>query len=249
MREMQRRNFIKRSSALALTGTLSVADTFANSKKIITDKDPAASDREYWAALLYKIASPVLSNMARGNLRKNMPVELSPAWDGRDKNLAYMEAFGRLMAGLAPWLSLPDDATGESKLRKELREQSLQSFVNSVDPANPDYLLWNKEAQPLVDAAFIAHAFLRSPTALWGSLDNVTKENFIKEFKGLRRVKPGDNNWVLFAAMIETFLLFIDEQYDNERIDTAINKINRWYAGDGWYKTGNIFILIITTAT
>jgi len=238
---MQRRNFIKRSSALALAGTLSAGDTFANTKKIIADKSPVVNDREYWVDLLFKIASPVLSNMSKGNLRKNMPVELSPVWDGRDKNVAYMEAFGRLVAGLAPWLSLPDDNTGESKLRKQLKEQSLQSFTHSVDPANPDYLLWNKEGQPLVDAAFIAHSFLRASSALWQPLDAVTKQRFIKEFKELRRVKPPNNNWVLFAAMIETFLFSIDEQYDAERIDIAVSKINEWYAGDGWYKDGDHF--------
>lgn len=93
----------------------------------------------------------------------------------------------------------------------------------------------------MVDAAFIAHSFLRAPGALWEPLSNQTKQNFIKEFKGLRRVKPGANNWVLFSAMLETFLLAIDEQYDTERIDVAVNKINEWYKGDGWYGDGEHF--------
>ena len=78
----------------------------------------AASDRAYWCDLAYKMAAPVLSNMAEGNLHKNMVLELSPNWDGRDKNVAYMECFGRLMAGIAPWLTLPDDNTAEGTQRK-----------------------------------------------------------------------------------------------------------------------------------
>lgn len=70
------------------------------------------SDRELWAGILYQMAAPVLSNMSEGKLQENMLVELSPTWDGRDKRVTYMECFGRLMAGLAPWLSLPDDDTG-----------------------------------------------------------------------------------------------------------------------------------------
>ena len=73
-----------------------------------TNKAKTPSDREFWCGVLYKMAEPVLSNMSRGELQKNMQLELSPTWDGRNRKVAYMECFGRLMAGLAPWLSLPD---------------------------------------------------------------------------------------------------------------------------------------------
>ncbi len=42
-------------------------------------------DRAYWVSLLTQMAEPVLSNMAEGNLQKNMHLEVSPNWDGRDK--------------------------------------------------------------------------------------------------------------------------------------------------------------------
>ena len=76
------------------------------------------NDRAQWSELCYKIAQPILDNMSRGELQKNMQLELSPTWDGRDKRVAYMEAFGRLMAGISPWLELPDDETAEGKQRK-----------------------------------------------------------------------------------------------------------------------------------
>ena len=66
-----------------------------------------------------------------------------------------MECFGRLMAGLAPWISLPDDDTAEGIQRKQLREWALKSYVQAVDPESPDYLLWRKEGQTLVDAAIL----------------------------------------------------------------------------------------------
>lgn len=43
-----------------------------------------------------------------------MLVEVSPNWDGRNKGVTYMETSGRLMAGVAPWLTLPDDDTEEA---------------------------------------------------------------------------------------------------------------------------------------
>ena len=83
-------------------------------------------------------------------------------WDGRDKRVTYMECFGRLMAGLAPWLSLPDDDTAEGKQRRQLRECAVKSYAQAVDPESQDYLLWRKEGQPLVDAAYVAESFLLS---------------------------------------------------------------------------------------
>ena len=66
---------------------------------------------------------PFMEPMSEGRLQQVMTyengnLEVSPTWDGRNKKVTYMEAFGRLMAGLAPWLSLPDDDTAEGKQRR-----------------------------------------------------------------------------------------------------------------------------------
>lgn len=58
------------------------------------------TDRDYWASLAYKMAQPVLENMAKGELQKNMQTEFSPSFDNRNRKVLYMECFGRLMARL-----------------------------------------------------------------------------------------------------------------------------------------------------
>ena len=199
------------------------------------------SDRELWAGILYQMAAPVLSNMSEGKLQENMLVELSPTWDGRDKRVTYMECFGRLMAGLAPWLSLPDDDTAEGKQRKQLREWALKSYAQSVDPESKDYLLWRKEGQPLVDAAYIAESFLRGYDALWVPLDDLTKQRYIAEFQQLRRVDPPYTNWLLFSSTVECFLKKAGAQTDYYRITSALRKVDEWYVGDGWYSDGEDF--------
>ena len=52
----------------------------------------------------------------------------------------------------------------------------IKSYAQSVDPESKDYLLWRKEGQPLVDAAYIAESFLRGYDALWVPLDDLTKQ-------------------------------------------------------------------------
>ena len=203
---------------------------------------PVNKDRAYWANLLYNMAKPVLSNMAEGNLQKNMQVEVSPNWDGRDKKVTYMEAFGRLMAGVAPWLNLPDDDTEEGKMRKQLREWALKSYVHAVDPNSPDYLLWRGHGQALVDAAYVAESFLRAYDQLWMPLDETTKKRYIEEFTQLRRVDPPYTNWLLFSSTIESFLAKAGAPYDEYRVNSTIRKMEEWYAGDGWYADGPSFV-------
>lgn len=239
---MQRRNFIRWSSLLSLAGLIPAKETIAGGKPSFEDTYAKGNDRKYWVSLLDKIATPILSNMSKGELRKNMQMEYSPTWDGRNSRVAYLEAFGRLISGIAPFLELPDDNTPEGLIRKRLKQQAQQSIAHAVDPNSPDYLYWGPDTpQPLVDAAYFAQALISAPKALWEPLSAETKENVIKAFKTIRKIKPFNNNWLLFAAMCESFLLKIGEDVVTERIDKAIDTIQKWYIGDGWYSDGPKF--------
>ena len=199
------------------------------------------SDRQYWCSLAYKMAQPVLENMAKGELQKNMQTEFSPSFDNRNKKVLYMECFGRLMAGVAPWLTLPDDATAEGKQRKQLREWALASYKNAVDPQSPDYLCWGIGGQNLVDAAYVAESFLRAYDTLWKPLDEVTKQRYLKEFAKLRHIDPPYTNWLLFSSTIESFMAKAGGDFDEYRVNSACRKVEEWYVGDGWYADGPSF--------
>jgi hypothetical protein len=238
--EMERRSFL-RSTVLGVAATGLIGAGSRDASAAVPAAADTQSERDYLLSLLQKIAEPVLSNMASGRLKKNFPLELSPTWDGRPTGVAYLECFGRLMSGMAPWLGLPDDDTPEGKDRKRLREFALQSYTHSVDPASPDYLQWKGHGQALVDSAYFTSALMRAPKALWEPLDNITKKRIVDEIKGLRRVEPPFINWLLFAAMNEAFLLSVGEEHDPLRMNTAVRKINEWYVGDGWIKDGESF--------
>lgn len=205
------------------------------------DKTEAAekTDREKWVDVCYSIAAPVLENMSKGELQKNMELELSPNWDGRDPKVAYMECFGRLMAGITPWLALPDDDTPEGAKRKRLREWALDAYKHAVDPESPDFLEWGgAHPQPLVDAAYLAESFLRAPS-LWQQLDSVTQGRYIERFKNMRIHRPAYNNWLLFRGLIEAFILMAEpESADNFIFTTVGRKMDEWYLGDGMYGDG-----------
>jgi hypothetical protein len=233
---MERRDFL--ASALGAGTVATLAASTATAARLAPEG--GAADRHYMLDLLQKMAVPVLGPMSQGRLQAVFKPELSPTWDGRNPKVAYLECFGRLIAGIAPWLALPDDSSPEGRLRATLRSQAVASYAHSVDPASPDYLLWREAPQALVDSAYYTNAFLRAPQ-LWKALDATTKQRVIEEIKGLRRFSPPYTNWLLFAAMNEAFLLSIGEDWDPVRIDIAVRKINEWYVGDGWYSDGPHF--------
>jgi len=234
---MERRHFI-RAAALgpSLTGL-----ALAGQAAVAAPAKSPGQDRAYLLNLLRQMAEPVLAPMSKGELKKRFVLELSPTWDRRDPSVAYLECFGRLMSGIAPWLALPADDTAEGRLRQRLQQQALQSYVHAVDPGSPDYLTWKGHGQALVDSAYFTNALMRAPKVLWEPLDATTKRRIVAEIKGLRRIEVPYINWLLFAAMNEAWLLSVGEEHDPMRMNGAIRKINEWYIGDGWIKDGQDF--------
>ncbi|MCY4779293.1 DUF2264 domain-containing protein [Sphingobacterium sp. UT-1RO-CII-1] len=241
---MKRRTLLKTIASITTGTILSPTILQASPVHLSEQKEHnGISDREYWVSLLSKMATPILENISKGELQKNMPMPLSPSYDSRGAAVGYLEAFGRLIAGIAPWLTLPDDESTEGQLRKKFKKQILLGIQHGVDPNSPDYFAWRgKASQPLVDAAFLVQGLLRAPDALWHPLPSTVKEQLITELKLLRRVKPYESNWLLFAAMTETFLYYVGEECDRERIDHAVHRFDKdWYVGDGWYSDGARF--------
>lgn len=194
--------------------------------------------REYLVKCLTRIADPVLHALSKNELKKKMPVEAKT--DDRE-NYTYLEAFGRLMAGMAPWLELGADTSSEGKLRKKYIDLSLSCIKNSTDPASPDYMNFNKGGQALVDAAFLSQALLRAPHQLWDKLDAKTKNNVLEALKSSRVITPGPSNWLFFSAIVEAALLQFEGVCDRMRIDYAVRQHLQWYKGDGTYGDGANF--------
>lgn len=234
---MDRRNLFKYFSLLGMmpfVGKLSASE-------LLTEKQIVLSDREYWIKTLTKIAEPLLGALSKGELRMKMPVECKPGHHTDRHKVTYLEAFGRLMAGMSPWLELGADDSEEGQLRQHYIVLAQQSMRMAVDPQSPDFMNFTEGRQPLVDSAFLAHAILRAPTVLWKQLDSTTQQQLVTAMKSSRVTTPGYNNWLLFSAMVEAFLLFAGEQHDEMRIDYAVRKHMEWYKGDGLYGDGSKF--------
>jgi len=210
-------------------------------KKDLPKFQVGLSEREYLVNTLIKIADPVLEALSKNQLKDRMPVESAPNQETDRKKYTYLEALGRTLAGMAPWLELGPDDSAEGKLREKYILLALQSIRNATDPESVDFMNFTKGGQPLVDAAFLSQAFLRSPNQLWGRLSALDKEHVIIALKSTRIITPGYNNWLLFSAEVEAALLKFTGSCDRMRIDYAVREHMNWYKGDGFYGDGPNF--------
>jgi hypothetical protein len=209
---------------------------------IVANAKAQSNDRQLWLSYMDKVARPVLSNLAADKLKENMQVELSGKIDNpaSRKAVSYLEAFGRTLSGIGPWLNLEGGTKEEVNLRDQYRQWALKAIANAVNPAAKDYLQWNG-GQPLVDASFLAFGLVRCPW-LWQHLDTTVKQQVIIAFKTTRNTVPVYSNWILFSGMIEAFFCKYNLEYDPVRIDYAVREFaNHWYVGDGLFSDGMDF--------
>ena len=209
---------------------------------VSADSQAAASaggERAAWIALLRRIADPVLVNLAAGTLKARMPIEQAAGVDRAD--VTHLEALGRLVAGLAPWIELGPDDSAEGRMRAALAERTRAAIDRAVDPASPDFLNFTRGGQPLVDAAFLAHGLVRARRTLVEALEPRTARHLIAALESTRTIVPGYNNWLLFSAMVEAGLAVLGARTDLVRVDYALRQHDAWYKGDGAYGDGPAF--------
>lgn len=202
-----------------------------------TDRS-GSEERKVWVESMIRIVDPVMRNTAAGTLRQNMPYE-SPDAAGKRHDFCYLEAFGRTICGIAPWLESDEDDAG---LKAEYRKLARKALANAADPKSPDYMAFDHGKQPLVDAAYLAQGLLRAPVQLWEKLDRKTRNNVIEALKLTRSIKPGESNWLLFASTVEAAILQYTGECDTARMLYGVRRFrDNFYKGDGMYGDGAKF--------
>jgi hypothetical protein len=201
-------------------------------------------DRAYWLQQVELVSDPVLKALKQGNLRQKMPVEAAPGQAQARAVGTHLEALGRLLAGLAPWLEL-EPSTGETAketaLRNRYRDYALAGITSALDPASPDTMPFGESSQTLVDSSFLALALLRAPKQLLQKLDAKTQQRLAEALVTQRKIQPPFNNWLLFAAMNEALLMTLHQPWDRMRVDYALRELQSWYLGDATYGDGPHF--------
>lgn len=193
--------------------------------------------RKDWIETLLKITLPILEKSATEKLKKGMP-------KGKFfKEDQYLEALGRIICGIAPWIECKESESDYEKERKQhVLNLLIKTFENITRTDSPDYICFTQSPQSLVDTAYLVQGFIRSPF-LWQSLKKTTQEKLISEIAKTRCFNPCDNNWLLFASMIEAFFLkYTSVPIEKRRLEKGPDYFSSFfYIGDGMYGDGITF--------
>lgn len=206
-----------------------------------TPTDPLKIRAE-WVRQLRRLASPVLAAVREGRLHRDLPPrnkERAP--------YAPAEAFCRTLLGLAGWLDVdpstlsPEEAVEHRTTLADVRV----ALEHIVDPHHPDRLMFAGEgrgSQFLVEAAFLSSALHRCRATVWDTLSEATRERLRRLIRSARDHHAGENNWLLFLAMVEGFLGSVgDADWRREPVERGFTAFAEWYKGDGVYGDGADF--------
>jgi hypothetical protein len=194
-------------------------------------------NRSDWLRILDRVCHPVLTALSKRQLYQQMPVETAPRAVERRK-VTFLEALGRTLAGIAPWLEHGDTEGEEGILLAEYRTLARSAIAAAVDPSSPDYMHFGVDNQNIVDASFLCLAILRAPVQLQQQLPRPVRVQLAEALRKTHPLTPAFNNWLLFNAVIEACLYSLGEEWDRARVDYALREHASWYLGDGIYGDG-----------
>jgi hypothetical protein len=135
-------------------GTLLAAPAITRAQAAREEEAPPRSHgaspletRVQWTDMLMRVAEPVLANLAANQLKQRMPVECPNGKFEERGKVTHLEALGRTLCGIAPWLTVGDVAPAEEKERARFAAMTTDALANATDPAAPDYLSFTAGGQ------------------------------------------------------------------------------------------------------
>jgi hypothetical protein len=207
----------------------------------MTKANNLTTERTKWVELLVRIAEPVVASCAENRLKLTMPVETAIGQQASRRTVTHLEAIGRTLAGIAPWLGVVGVTDAEEMVRARFAALTRQALTNAVDRTAKDYIDFTTDGQNLVDAAFLVLGISRARGELWEVLNPTVRTSLIAALQSTRKFQPPHNNWLLFSALIEAFLASVGAEWRRQPIKLAIRAHEEWYKGDGAYGDGANF--------
>lgn len=146
-------------------------------------------------------------------------------------DIAQMEGFSRILWGLVPLL-----AGGEAT---PLWDICLEGIRNGTDPSHPEYWGDIKDYdQRIVEMAVYGYALAFIPEKVWAPLDDTAKRNLSAWLYQINSHEPYDCNWLFFRVIVNIALKKLGEKYSQEKLDSDLARLDKFYIKDGWYADG-----------
>ncbi|GIF41803.1 DUF2264 domain-containing protein [Actinoplanes xinjiangensis] len=186
--------------------------------------------RAHWEAAADRLLDAVTPYATDGFAQYRLPGRPGIAGPGSDGLEGYARTF--LLAAFRI-------AGARGDVPPALLERYAAGLVAGTDPAHP--YAWpplTDMSQPLVEAASIALALHETRPWLYDRLTGAQQERVVHWLSGMIGARTPPNNWILFQAVVEQFLADAGGPHEPGEITGALDRIEDWYHGDGWYSDG-----------
>lgn len=143
-----------------------------------------------------------------------------------------MEAFARPLWGLVPLWAGGGEADEFVSLYNK-------GFAEGTKTNTENY--WGECHdcdQRFVEMAAIAYGLMFAPEKLWEPLSAEAKDNLIQWLSTINYNAVCDSNWTFFRVLVNAALKKTGRQYDKERMEKDLARIDEFYLSNGWYKDG-----------
>lgn len=185
--------------------------------------------RDELEQLLYRMILPVRECYTPN--KAGITVGVTSA--GYEDHTVPMEGWSRILWGLVPlW-------KGNKKALPEFQNIYREGLAAGTDPSNEEY--WgdcHDVDQRFVEMAAIAYGLLLVPDILWEPLSEKEKEQAAAWLLQINGHRYPENNWQMFAVLVNIALKKLGMPYSQEQIDGNLAKIESFYEKDGWYTDG-----------
>ncbi len=185
-------------------------------------------DKDYFRGLLEKIIAPVRNYYSEGCAK----LCVGHTGAAFDDYTVPMEGFSRILWGLAPLWAGGGDIDG-------FRNIYVKGLTNGTDPESKEF--WgdiHNYDQKFVEFAAIALALILAPDRVWEPLDDKAKNNLAAYLRKINEYKVSDNNWLFFPLLVNLALKKLGLEYNSDKIEHTLSRIDSFYLGNGWYYDG-----------
>ena len=142
-----------------------------------------------------------------------------------------LEGFARPLWGLSPLAAGGGEFNDWALIR--------QGLSNGANPRHPEF--WgipSARDQLLVEMAPIGFSLLLAPGQVWQPLSADTQEILGTWLNHVNKTALHDCNWLFFRILVNMGLARVGAPYDRQANTEALNRLEDFYLGDGWYFDG-----------
>jgi len=141
-----------------------------------------------------------------------------------------LEGFARPLWGLVPL------AAGGGRYAHW--EGVRRGLASGTHPGHPEFWGFATRDQRMVEMAALGFGLAFAPEELWEPLPSAVRENLVRWLERINQHDPVHNNWQLFRVMVNLGLERVGRYTAHEADRAALDRVDAWYHGDGWYRDG-----------